>query len=134
MFLGIVALAWPLSSLLPIASKTPTGIHLGWKPLLIAALAPALVTPLILWKMPTDFLPILLGDYLTLHFLLYGALTTTGHAVPAQGAICGCRDDRVLEEHRDRDSRCRRLQHCRFRPARSTPTSSRSCQSPRGFR
>ena len=31
---------------------------------------PALLTPLILWKMPTDFLPILLGDYLTLHFLL----------------------------------------------------------------
>ncbi len=76
LFLGIVALAWPLSSLLPIASATPSGIHLGWKPLLIAALTPALLTPLILWKMPTDFLPILLGDYLTLHFLLYGALTT----------------------------------------------------------
>ncbi len=75
-FLGIVALAWPLSSLLPIASSTPSGIHLGWSPLLIAAFAPALLTPLILWQMPTDFLPILLGDYLTLHFLLYGALTT----------------------------------------------------------
>ena len=36
---------------------------------------PALLTPLILWKLPTDFLPILLGDYLALHFLLYGALT-----------------------------------------------------------
>ena len=31
---------------------------------------------MILWKMPTDFLPILLGDYLALHFLLYGVLTT----------------------------------------------------------
>ena len=51
-------------------------MHLGWNSLLIAALTPALLTPLILWKMPTDFLPILLGDYLTLHFLLYGALTT----------------------------------------------------------
>ena len=75
-FLGIVALAWPLSSLLPIATQSPTSIHVGWKMLLIAAFAPALLTPLILWKMPTDFLPILLGDYLTLHFLLYGALTT----------------------------------------------------------
>lgn len=75
-FLGIVALAWPLSSLLPIASETPTGMDLGWKTLVITALAPALLTPLILWKMPTDFLPILLGDYLTLHFLLYGVLTT----------------------------------------------------------
>ena len=75
-FLGIVALAWPLSSLLPIAGETPTGMHLGWRPFLIAALGPALLTPLILWRMPTDFLPILLGDYLALHFLLYGALTT----------------------------------------------------------
>ena len=76
-FLGIVALAWPLSSLLPVASAIPAGAGLGWKPFLIAAFAPALLTPLMLWKMPTDFLPILLGDYLTLHFLLYGVLTAT---------------------------------------------------------
>jgi pimeloyl-ACP methyl ester carboxylesterase len=75
LFLGIVALAWPLSALLPAASETPGGANLSWRPLLIAAFAPALLTPLILWKMPTDFLPILLGDYLTLHFLLYGALS-----------------------------------------------------------
>ena len=76
-FLGIVALAWPLSSLLLVASAIPAGAGLGWKPFLIAAFAPALLTPLMLWKMPTDFLPILLGDYLTLHFLLYGVLTAT---------------------------------------------------------
>src|SRR6201999_3459671 len=75
LFLGIVALGWPLSALLPVARKTPSGASLGWKPLLIAALAPAVLTPLMLWKLPTDFLPILLGDYLMLHFLLYGALT-----------------------------------------------------------
>jgi hypothetical protein len=74
-FLGIVTLAWPLSSLLPAASARPVGAGLRWTPLLIAALAPALLTPLLLWKMPTDFLAILLGDYLTLHFLLYGVLT-----------------------------------------------------------
>ena len=73
--LGVVALAWPLSTLLPVASEVPAGANLAWKPLLLAAFAPAILTPLILWKMPTDFLPILLGDYLTLHFLLYGALT-----------------------------------------------------------
>jgi len=76
-FLGIVALAWPLSALLPVASETPAGARLKWKPLLFAALAPALLTPLMLWKMPTDFLPILLADYLTLHFLLYGAFTAS---------------------------------------------------------
>jgi hypothetical protein len=75
-FAGIVALAWPLSALLPVVSPSPAGASLGWKALMTAALLPAVVTPLLLWKMPTDFLPILLGDYLTLHFLLYGALTT----------------------------------------------------------
>ncbi|WKA30422.1 dienelactone hydrolase family protein [Bradyrhizobium roseum] len=74
-FLGMITLAWPLSSLLPAASPMPAGAGLGWKPLLIAAVTPALLTPLMLWKMPTDFLSILLGDYLTLHFLLYGVLT-----------------------------------------------------------
>lgn len=74
-FAGIVALAWPLSALLPAASATPAGAGLTWKPLLMTALMPALLTPLMLWKMPTDFLPILLGDYLALHFLLYAALT-----------------------------------------------------------
>ena len=75
LFVGIVALAWPLSTLLPAISANPVGAGLAWKPLLAIAAIPALLTPLILWKMPTDFLPILLGDYLTLHFLLYGALT-----------------------------------------------------------
>lgn len=74
-FLGIIALAWPLCSLLPPASEIPIGANLSWKPLLITTFAPAFLTPLILWKMPTEFLPILLGDYLALHFLLYGALT-----------------------------------------------------------
>jgi len=73
--LGVIALAWPLSSLLPVAIEVPAGANLAWKPLIIAAVVPAFLTPLILWKMPTDFLPILLGDYLTLHFLLYAALT-----------------------------------------------------------
>lgn len=74
-FLGLIALAWPLTSLLPMAADTPRGANFGWKPLLTAAFAPALLTPLILWKLPTDFLPILLGDYLALHFALYGVLT-----------------------------------------------------------
>lgn len=75
-FAGIVALAWPLSALLPEVSPSPAGASLGWKALMTAALLPAIVTPLLLWKLPTDFLPILLGDYLTLHFLLYGAVST----------------------------------------------------------
>ncbi|MBB5048765.1 pimeloyl-ACP methyl ester carboxylesterase [Rhodopseudomonas rhenobacensis] len=75
LFGGLIALAWPLSRLLPKAAEAPMGANLRWKPLLAAAILPALLTPLILWKMPTDFLIILLGDYLTLHFLVYGVLT-----------------------------------------------------------
>ena len=75
LFAGLIGLAWPLSSLLPRAADAPVGTNLGWKPLLLATFLPALVTPLVLWKAPTDFLQILLGDYLALHFLVYSALT-----------------------------------------------------------
>ena len=75
LFAGIIALAWPLSHLLPAIRLRPRRIGMGWGPLLLAAIGPALLTPLLLWKMPTDFLTILLGDYLALHFLVYGALT-----------------------------------------------------------
>jgi alpha/beta superfamily hydrolase len=72
---GMLALAWPLSRLLPTVSPLPVGADLAWKPLVVSAVAPALLTPLLLWKAPTGFLPILLGDYLMLHFLIYGILT-----------------------------------------------------------
>ena len=75
MFAGIVALAWPLSRLLPVITATPEGANISWKPLILLAFLPAAATPLMLWKIPTDFLPILLGDYLALHFALYGLLT-----------------------------------------------------------
>ena len=38
------------------------------------AIAPPLLTPLILWKAPTDFLPVLVGDYLAAHFAVYGLI------------------------------------------------------------
>ncbi|CAN5844663.1 alpha/beta fold hydrolase [soil metagenome] len=80
LYLGIVVLAWPLSFLLPSVAAVPLAAvppdaAPGWRRLLAVAALPALLTPLILWKVPTDFLPILLGDYLALHFALYGLLT-----------------------------------------------------------
>ena len=81
LYLGLVALAWPMSRLLPRLSAVPLGADLGWRQFLPVALLPALLTPLILWKLPTDFLPSLLGDYITVHFAVYGGLTAAGLAL-----------------------------------------------------
>lgn len=51
---------------------------LGWRSLWPVATLPAIATPLLLWRAPGGFLPILLGDYLLLHFAVYGALTALG--------------------------------------------------------
>lgn len=91
LYLGLVALAWPLARLLPRVATQPLGGGLGWRRLLPVAIAPAVLTPLVLWPLPTAFLPILLGDYLAAHFALYGALTACGLWIvsrkrPAAGA------------------------------------------------
>ena len=82
LLLGVVALAWPLSRLLPRVSSVVTAAQRvrwwRWRGQAPLTLLPALITPLVLWKLPSAFLPILLGDYLVLHFALYGVLTATG--------------------------------------------------------
>lgn len=74
LFLGLVGLAPALARWLPVASEVPLGAGLSWRRLALVGLAPALLTPLLLWKAPTDFLPILLGDYLVVHFAVYGLI------------------------------------------------------------
>ncbi len=78
LFLGLVALAWPLSRLLPRAATRPLGAGLTWRRLLPVAILPAVLTPLLLRLVPSDYLPILLGDYLALHFGVYGLITAAG--------------------------------------------------------
>jgi dienelactone hydrolase len=78
LFVGLIALARPLAGLLPVLAPAPLGAGLPWRRLAPLAIAPALLTPLLLWKMPTGFMPILLGDYLTVHLGLYGLLTGAG--------------------------------------------------------
>ncbi len=78
LYLGLIVLAWPLARLLPAASPVFLGAGVKWRRLLPLAVAPAVLTPLILWRMPTDFLPLMLGDYLVVHFGLYGLLTAGG--------------------------------------------------------
>ena len=85
LFFGLTLLGWPLAALLPRVSAPPTGAGLPWRRLLPVAIAPAILTPLILWKMPTNFLPILLGDYITIHFAVYGLLTLAGLWIVTRG-------------------------------------------------
>ncbi len=82
---GVVALAWPLSQLLPrvvgpAGAPTQRARWGSWRGDLPLTLGPALLTPLLMWKLPSSFLPILLGDYLILHFAVYGLLTMAGLA------------------------------------------------------
>ncbi|MEO1018161.1 MAG: alpha/beta fold hydrolase [Pseudomonadota bacterium] len=78
LFLGAVVLAWPLSRLLPRVVEKKTSTSLGWRSFLLLAIVPAIVTPLILTVLPISFLPVLVGDYLAVHFGLYGVITAAG--------------------------------------------------------
>ncbi|MCR9257539.1 MAG: alpha/beta hydrolase [Alphaproteobacteria bacterium] len=71
---GIVALACPLSATLPHRAETRVDIPLDRRVFWAAIALPAIATPLILWPLPTAFLPVLVADYLGLHLLVYGAL------------------------------------------------------------
>jgi dienelactone hydrolase len=76
LFLGLVALCWPLAALLPRVAPVAPADPLGWRRVWPVLVLPALATPLLLRLVPTNFLPLLLGDYLAVHFVVYGALTT----------------------------------------------------------
>ncbi len=72
---GLVLLARPACRLLPVVADPPRGAGLPWRRLWLAGLVPAVLTPVLLRFVPTDMLPLLLGDYLVTHFALYGLLT-----------------------------------------------------------
>ncbi|WP_329610521.1 alpha/beta hydrolase [Jiella pelagia] len=72
---GCTLLASQLARMLPRLSSPPAGAGLAWRRLWPALLVPAIATPLLLRVLPTHFLPVLVGDYLAAHFLVYGLLT-----------------------------------------------------------
>ena len=71
---GLVVLAWPLAGLLPGGKQPPP--HLALSSLLMAAIIPGVLTPLLLWPIDTRFLPVLVADYLAVHLLVYGMIST----------------------------------------------------------
>lgn len=92
LFIGIALLAKPLKGFLPIVSPARAGAGLAWKDLWLPIVLPAILTPLILSPLPTQFLPVLVGDYLACHFAMYGFLTAaclwwTGKGLPDRSEI-----------------------------------------------
>ncbi|MBK1669604.1 alpha/beta hydrolase [Rhodovibrio sodomensis] len=73
--LAAAAFARPAFTLLPAVREAPTGAGIGWRRAWPVVVIPAVATPLVLWLLPTNFLPLLVGDYLAAHFGLYGLLT-----------------------------------------------------------
>jgi hypothetical protein len=95
LYLGLAALAWPLARLLPRLAIPPVGgAPASWRLLWPQILAPAVLVPLLLWQLPIHVLPILLGDYLALHFGLYGLLTVGAMALTRRRAGQGHPDAR----------------------------------------
>ena len=94
---GAVALGWPLAALLPRLAAQPMGAGLRGRRLWIVALGPMVAVPLVLRVVPTQFLPVLVADYLAVHFLAYGlatlvALRAVGAPLPqvtGRGALAG---------------------------------------------
>lgn len=68
------ALAWPLAGWLPRVSATRGGASASWRRLVLVAGVPALLTPLLLTLVPTSFLPVVVGDYVAVHFGTFGLL------------------------------------------------------------
>lgn len=67
---ALLSLAWPAAALVPdrhLPRQTPSA-----RVFLAALILPAVVVPLIATQIETGFLPVLVADYLMLHFLLYG--------------------------------------------------------------
>ena len=101
---GVVVLAWPLAGLLPKGERLAPTLPL--KTFLIAVLVPAVVTPLVLSRIDTHFLPVLVADYLAVHLFVYGVLSL--------GLLFWKRRPRRPRGVAQR-VRARRLRHCRFR-------------------
>ncbi|MEL6126688.1 MAG: alpha/beta fold hydrolase [Pseudomonadota bacterium] len=87
--LGLALLCWPIARVLPrLADPAPP---LPARTFWLALLLPPVLTPLILAPVRIDWLPVLVADYLALHFLLYGGLTMALLWMAGRGRRIGAR-------------------------------------------
>lgn len=73
LLVAVIVLAWPLAGRLPAATGAPPA-PLPAGRLALATLGPALLTPVLLLPFETRILPVLVADYLVLHFAVQGGL------------------------------------------------------------
>lgn len=74
---GIVIAAWPLAGMLPLNSAArdyTASTPLPWRAYGMILAVPAVVTPMIAVLTPQGWLPVLVADYLAVHFLIYGLI------------------------------------------------------------
>lgn len=71
---GVLVLARSLAPFLPGVAPPGRSSPPSWRRLTRLAGIPALVTPLVLALVPTGFLPVIVADYLAVHFALFGLL------------------------------------------------------------
>jgi len=71
---GVVGFARPLFAFLPVVAIPRVGAGLNWRRLWGPLLIPMIATPLLLRVLPTHFLPVLVADYLSVHFAVYGLI------------------------------------------------------------
>ena len=75
LILGTVLLGAPLARCLPRVATPAIGAGRPWRRLWLPLVLPMIATPMLLRVLPTHFLPVLVGDYVAIHFLVYGLLT-----------------------------------------------------------
>lgn len=86
---ALLVLTWPLSGLLP---EGPTPERLARRDYWGALAAATVITPLVLAPVELTFLPVLVADYLGIHFLVFGlialgVLRWRGHRIASGGGI-----------------------------------------------
>ena len=74
LLVSVVALGWPLAGALRRYQAPAPPPQLPLRRFLLAIGLPSILTPLILWPLNVHFLPVLVADYLAVHFALFGLL------------------------------------------------------------
>ena len=74
LLVSVVALGWPMAGALRRFRAAEPPPQLPPRRFLAAIIIPAVLTPLVLWPLDVHFLPVLVADYLAVHFAMFGLM------------------------------------------------------------